>query len=116
MFDLIEKVRQKSDRTKKQIAFVGSLLVSGVIFVVWLSVIYPDFIDTQSRIIKVKEGEISPITSFSNSFSEGMTAIREQFDEFKEKIGGSSTTTASYDETTTEQVGSTNSDLLELTP
>ena len=50
MFDLIEKLRQKPNRTKKLIAFLGALLFVGIIFVIWLSVILPDFEHSQTKL------------------------------------------------------------------
>ena len=94
MFDFIEKLRQKPDRTKKQIAFLVSLLLAGIIFVIWLSVIYPDFSQTQAKETAVSKQEPSPLSNFSDTFSSGISAIGDQFNKIKESLSSFSTTTS----------------------
>ena len=84
MFDFIEKLRAKPDRTKKQIAFAVSLFLAGIIFVIWLSVIYPDFSQKQAKQTEVSKQEPSPISNFSDTFSSGISAIGEQFNKINE--------------------------------
>jgi len=108
MFDFIEKLRQKPDRTKKQIAFLVSLLLAGIIFVIWLSVIYPDFKQKQAKESAISKLEPSPLSNFTDTFSSGISAIGEQFNKIKESISSLATTTyysaSSTDSaTTTEQ-------------
>jgi hypothetical protein len=93
MFNLIEKLRQKSDRTKKQIAFLTAFFIVGVIFVVWLSVIYPDFRQAQSQEARVSSLEPSPLSSFSDSVSSGVSSIKEKFSEIKTSVSSLSATT-----------------------
>ena len=42
MFNALEKLRQKPESVKKQIAFAVALSFAGIIFLVWLTVVYPD--------------------------------------------------------------------------
>ncbi len=86
MFEFIEKLRQKSDRTKRQIAFVIALSFSGVIFIVWISVIYPDFMRGQAEAERAVSSEPSPLSTFSGTISVGFSAIGEQIGKAKESI------------------------------
>lgn len=99
MFELIERLRRKSDRTKKQVAFLTALFVAGVIFVVWLSVIYPDFRKKQQKINYVSNLEPSPLGTLGDTFRTGLSAIGEQFTSLKEAVS-SITTSPSYYSTT----------------
>ena len=83
MFDFIEKLRQKPIQAKKRIAFLVAFSLSGLIFAVWLSVIYPDFMERQKREEKVANLEPSPISTFSQTISSGMSGIKEQFSKIK---------------------------------
>ena len=94
MFELIEKLRAKPDRTKKQIAFCISLLLAGIIFVIWLTIIYPDFRGKQTKEKTVSSSEPSPFSNFADTFSSGISAIGEQFNKIKESISSFSTTTS----------------------
>ncbi|HEY4509118.1 MAG TPA: hypothetical protein VJC13_02445 [Candidatus Paceibacterota bacterium] len=102
MFPLIEKLRQKPSRTKKQIAFVVSFLLAGVIFVIWLSIIYPDFSQRQAKEISASKLEPSPISNFGETFSSGLSAIGAQFSKIKESLSSLSTTTYYFASTTQE--------------
>ena len=101
MFNFLEKLRAKPERVKKQMAFLISFLIVGIIFVVWLSVIYPDFRQNQLTEQKVKNFEPNPASSFSATFSSGISAIKEQFNKIKESISSFSTKPAYYSASTT---------------
>ena len=101
MFNLIEKLRQKPDHTKKRVAFLSAFLLAGIIFVIWLSVIYPDFKQKQEREEVVSKLEPSPLGTFGETFRTGASAIRDQFINIKESIE-SITTNSTYYSTTTE--------------
>ena len=77
MFPLIEKLRQKPSRTKKQIAFVVSFLLAGVIFVIWLSIIYPA-IGAQFSKIKESLSSLSTTTYYFASTTQEATTTIEQ--------------------------------------
>ena len=102
MFNLIEKLRQKPPRVKKQVAFLTSLSIAGIIFVVWLSVIYPDFRQRQEREQKVSSLEPSPVSTFGQTFQTGIGAIKDQFEKLKGAISSFSTDPAHYSATTSE--------------
>ena len=100
MFNLIEKLRQKSPRVKKQIAFLMSFSIALIIFVVWFSVIYPDFRQTQAKEQKVSSLEPSPISTFGQTLGTGITAIKEEFKQLKGAISSFSTDPAHYSAST----------------
>lgn len=110
MFELIERLRRKPDRTKKQVAFLAALFVAGVIFVIWLSVIYPDFRKRQKNIDRVANLEPSPLGTLGETFRTGFSAIGEQFTSLKESVSSITSSPAYYSTTsttTTEAVFST---------
>ena len=104
MFELIEKLRQKPDSAKKKIAFFVALLTSGIIFVVWLSVIYPNWKLGQSQKEKVANLEPSPVSSLSSTISSGFSAIKDQFSQVKNVISSFSSSPAHYNSTTSETI------------
>ena len=118
MFNLIEKLRQKSPRLKKQIAFLTSFSLAGIIFVIWLSIIYPDFRQTQANEQKASSLEPSPISAFGETFSSGISAIKDQFSQLKGAISSFSTDPAHYSASTSPAnmtATSINSNLLATT-
>ena len=102
MFELLEKIRQKPERTKKQIAFLTSFFVAGLIFVVWLSVIYPNWLSTKTKEEKVVVTEPSPISTLGNMFSTTFSAIDEQFANIKQAVSSFTTEPAYYSATGTD--------------
>ena len=107
MFKYIERLREKPDRIKKQIAFLSAFLFVGIIFVMWLSVIYPDFKQRQSRETEVSRLSPSPIKTFGVSFASSVTAISDQFNKMKELMSSFSSEPAYYSGTTTVISGTT---------
>lgn len=102
MFEFIERLRQKPDRVKKQIAFLTALFLAGIIFVVWLSVIYPDWRQTQNRDVEVKSLEPSPSGAISGTFSDGFSAISDQFKKIKEVFSSFSGSAEYYSATSSD--------------
>ncbi|MFZ2620886.1 MAG: hypothetical protein WAX85_00700 [Minisyncoccia bacterium] len=86
MFELIEKIRQKSDRTKKRIAFLISFTIAGIIFVIWILIIFPDFRKKQEQESKATSYDKTPLSSLSSTFSNGLKSIGEQFQKIKESF------------------------------
>ena len=101
MFDLIEKLRQKPDGTKRRIAFLAAFFLSGFIFVIWLSVVYPDFRQQQSQENKVESLNPSPFSGFFETISGGFSGIGQQLNNIKEAVSSFSTNPAYYSATTT---------------
>ena len=91
MFEIIEKLRQKPDRTKKQIAFLVALLFAGIIFVIWLTVVYPSFKQDQKKVDAVSKLEPSPLKALGETFSTGASALGEEFGKLRETISSFTT-------------------------
>ena len=117
MYKYIEKLRQKSDTAKKRFAFLVSFLFVGIIFVVWLSVIYPGFREQKNINDKISANESSPLSTFKDIFSQGSSEIGNQFSKIKnvgsvfsndpEYINQTSTTSTSTTTSTTTKVSAT---------
>jgi len=102
MFDYLDKLRQKPERTKKQVAFFVASFIVGVIFVVWFSIIYPQITVSKHQTAKVPENtEPSPASAFSQTFFAGLSAISEQVSKIQETVSSFSTLPTYYSATTT---------------
>ena len=102
MFNYIEQLRKKPERIKKQIAFFVAFLIVGIIFVIWLSVIYPQVMGSKKQVAEVSTiTEPRPISAFGDTFFAGLSAISEQFSKIKEAISSFSTLPVYYSATST---------------
>jgi len=86
MFNFIEKLRQKPDKTKKKVAFLSALFLCGIIFVVWLSVIFPGFREDQAKKQAVQKLEPSPLVTFKATFEAGLSTMKDQYTELRNSI------------------------------
>ena len=100
MFELIEKLRQKPEGAKKRIAFFTSFFISLTIFIVWLSVIYPDVSNK-----KVVENSVisssTPVDNLYSLFSEGFSEVKNKISELASVVSSISSSTPMYYESTT---------------
>jgi cytoskeletal protein RodZ len=87
MFNVIEDLREKGDNTKKRIAFLLALLFSGIIFVIWLTVIYPNFVNQKKEESALNENKEGPVTNFTDTISRGIFSIEKQIQGLKESTG-----------------------------
>ncbi len=78
MFEIIEKIRRKPESSKNKIAFLTSFTVSGFIFVIWLTVIYPDlsFVEKQKQVASA--GEAGVFSSFVENVKQGFVGIKQE--------------------------------------
>lgn len=83
MFELLEKLRQKPESTKQKVAFLTAFSFAGLIFVIWLSVIYPDWRQVEKKEAAASKNEPGPLAGFSNNFSDGFQNLKKQFTELK---------------------------------
>jgi hypothetical protein len=107
MFKLIEKLRAKSERTKKLFAFSIAFFFSGLIFVVWLSVIYPSFKQKQDKLDYVSKLEPSPIGTITEALGGGFSQIGEQFGRLKDAVSSLTSAPAYYSTTSKVMIEST---------
>lgn len=84
MNNFLEQIRKKPDTTKKWYAFAGALTFSGIIFLMWLTVIMPDFTAEQRQKNAALAKEPSPLDTLKETFSMGANAIGSQVDELKD--------------------------------
>ena len=103
MFDFLENLRQKTEGTKKKIAFFGAFLLAGIIFVVWLSVVYPSFNHDQIPEEVASRTNPSPLSAFSDTLSVGFSAIGDLFSKIKETVSSFTTAPAYYVSTSTNK-------------
>jgi len=101
MFEFIENLRQKPNSTKKKIAFLTSFSVSAIIFVVWISVIYPDM-KNENRVISTTSSS-TPIETFTGFMSDGFSQMKEKLSEVANVFSSLSSTTSMYYATSTTQ-------------
>jgi hypothetical protein len=101
VFELIEKLRGKPENVKKRIAFLSAFSLAGSIFVVWLSVIYPDFKDTEAKKENVAAVVESPTDSFSEALLGGFSHMMEQFQDLRKSVSNFSTEVEYYSATGT---------------
>jgi len=101
VFDFLEKLRGKSDKQKKQIAFCLALLFAGLIFVVWLSVIFPGLHQNKVEEDKVANLTPSPFSVFMSQISSGISSIGSKVSEIKSSVSSFSTGPVQYIATST---------------
>ena len=87
LFDLIEKMREKPEKVKNRIAFGVAFSFALIIFLLWLTVIMPDFSASRSRENKAVADEPSPLSTFGAAISSGFSAIGGQFSNLKNAAG-----------------------------
>jgi hypothetical protein len=93
MFNYLEKLRRKSESEKKRFAFLTAFSFSGLIFVIWLSVIYPSWYKIQTKEDAAAELEPGPIDSLTGIISNGVSSITGTVDEAKVKMNSFSSST-----------------------
>jgi len=115
MFNFLENIISKPLEVKKRIAFLTAFAFAGFIFVIWLSVVYPDFKNDESAKTANDTKAESPIDTFSGALSEGFYSISSEFSKVKEIVGTIvppagvvSTTTASTTPNTSFSTTTTN--------
>jgi hypothetical protein len=115
MFEYLEKLRAKPPKTKKKVAFLVSFSLAGIIFVVWLTIIFPDFKQTQDKIDNGSSTSTSPFSHFKEMFSNSFYEASDNFKNAKETVSSigktpelNATTTATTTNTTATSTGRIN--------
>jgi hypothetical protein len=83
MFDYIEQLREKSERTKKFIAFSLSFFVVGIILFFWFFSVFPQSWQEKQISDRVHSVEPSPISALSQILSQGFSGIGENVSKIK---------------------------------
>lgn len=83
-----ENLKTKSDKTKKWVALSTAFVISGTIFVIWLSVILPDW--NNARIheanVDAKISEPSPLKTMSNTIDTATAEVGNQVGQIKSAV------------------------------
>lgn len=84
MWNFIQKLREKPEHTRRQIGFLTSVVLTAIIFLVWLSI----NISSPSNEYSLGEGEVkvSPFASVKDAFSITSASIKESLSEAKASI------------------------------
>ena len=85
MFELIEKLRSKPESAKKRIAFFTAFAFSGLLFIAWATVIFPNF--KRSLDQTAKDTGPSPISTFAATIMSGVSSVTNQISEIKTVSG-----------------------------
>ena len=86
---LLAKIQQQPDRVKRRLAFFTSLLISAVIFAVWLTSIHGSLaVDSGvtpasagASVSAAESPENSPLSTMGTTLSDGFKTIKMQFEE-----------------------------------
>ena len=84
MFELIEKIRNKPEKTQKKIAFLFSFFFVGIIFVVWITVLFPEFLWQKEKEDKVASLEPSAFSAFFSTMSQGISDMGKNISQIKD--------------------------------
>jgi hypothetical protein len=95
MFDLIERLRQKPEKTKKRIAFSVAFSFSLTILIVWFTVLYPDFNNDKSGEV-ANVSSSGPVENIGDIFRAGFAKVGEAISEVKSTMSDIASTTSTY--------------------
>jgi hypothetical protein len=107
MFNYIEKLRGKSDRTKKLVAVGVAALCAGIIFIFWYLSVLPSFGQEKEISDRVQDQTPSPISAFAQIISQGTSGIGDQISKLKSASSGFFGATQIINTATTTSVAST---------
>ncbi len=86
MFGFLEKLRQESENKRRRTAFFFSLAVTACILSIWLTIIYPTWIDGQNQEHKAASSLPSPTSAMGSTLLTGFSAIGDQIGAIKDTI------------------------------
>jgi uncharacterized membrane protein len=84
MFEKLEKLREKPEAYKMRIAFIISVSIAGIIFLVWLSVLGARFRNNNSA--ETTENPEPAFAEFREEFSDAYDVGRTQFEKTKREL------------------------------
>lgn len=96
MFEYIERLRRKSDKEKRRIAFFTATLFSLVIFIVWMTVVLPNFKKSNNKIDNVASVSASPTEGFMDAVSNFIGQVKNGIEGLNFEIKSVSTSTQYY--------------------
>lgn len=101
VLEFIEKLRQKPEKTKNFIAFSASLFFAGCIFLMWLTVVFPDVRQDKATKDKIARNEPSPFSALFGNIAKGFSGVQEKFTDVKSIVSNFSANAVYYEATTT---------------
>lgn len=101
MFDVLEKLRQKPEPTRRRIALLSAFSITLVIFIVWMTVIMPDWTQNQNKQAEALSSQPSPWSAISANFATGMQGITAGWSVLHTLAGSFDSGTDHYVATTT---------------
>ncbi len=81
MYTYIEQLRRSPESRKRRFTLVATSVITGGIFLVWISVLFPQNISTviaENNQAQVPE-EVTPVQTLQNSVAQVYTAIQSLF-------------------------------------
>ncbi|MFO0718801.1 MAG: hypothetical protein U0522_02130 [Candidatus Paceibacterota bacterium] len=97
MFNLINKLRDKSESQRRSFSLAFSAIVTVFIFIVWISVKFNSFSnDVVATKNSAQENVISPITSFGKMTASALESVKESFGELKDSVDNLGNTIKTY--------------------
>jgi hypothetical protein len=85
VFNWLEKIRQKPLSKRRIVAFGISLFVTGILFVVWLSVWLPSSFHTQD-VATTNDQFNTPKDTMTQNFAAAWAGITDQFSALKDAV------------------------------
>jgi hypothetical protein len=115
MFDYIEKLRGKSERTKKLVAAGVAFFCAAIIFAFWIFSVMPNFAQQQQISARVQSYAPSPVSAFGQILSQGAAGIGGEISKLKSagsflsgmEIINNTTTTPAVSTTTNSMIATT---------
>lgn len=96
MSGFLERLRKKPHETRKRYALGTSATVTGLIFVMWLTVLNHGFLNSDSEVRSLNNSQLnqtaSPLSVFSNNASSAFRQFRDEFSSFDESATGRTAT------------------------
>lgn len=84
MLNTIEKLRKKPEPYRIKTAFIIAAIITGIIFLVWLSVVGLRF-SQSAEVVREQDGP-SLVAGVNSGFSEVFEKGRKQFDDSKKEL------------------------------
>jgi dihydrodipicolinate reductase len=96
MFEYLDKLRKKEEKTRHRIALSVAFVFSFILFVVWLTVFLPNF-EKENQIERLEQSRFkSPVTNFVDALSGSVMKVQESISNAKNMLNGLATSTAYY--------------------
>jgi predicted PurR-regulated permease PerM len=88
MFNWLENMRNKSSGTQRLWAFGISLFIVGIIFVIWLAVIFPNFLHNQDMVAKNNQVQqyVTPSQNIWGTIGSLWSGVTSQYNNLQQSM------------------------------